>query len=86
MNPDKYVTKFSEGKCVKCVDHALDSNQNPTDIQVSDYNTIKELTKQLYDKVETLTISSRYKALALTKLEEFAMFENKAIFHHKEIK
>lgn len=85
MNPDKYVKRFPEGKFVKCVGHPLDSNRNPTPEQLADYEKSKRMTKGLYNFITETSLPSREKILALAKLEEFAMWANKAIFHYKEV-
>jgi len=49
------------------------------DIQIEQVNTLREIAKHLADLIVLLSPKSREQSLALTKLEENIMCDNKAI-------
>lgn len=85
MNPDKYIKKYPEGKIVKCVNHPLDRNQNPTPEQLEVYKKNMKLAKKLYDSISVSIPASPDKINSLANLEASMMYMNKANFHYKEV-
>lgn len=56
----------------------------PTVEQRIGLRVVKERYERLYEDIEYYAPPSRYRSIALTKLEELAMWVNKAITHGAE--
>ena len=64
--------------------HPLYSNPDPTLEQIEKLATIRVKSRTLYECFEKECPPGRYRALALTALEQAAMWANKAITHPDE--
>lgn len=54
----------------------------PSDEQISTMGDLREAFAELVEKIEAKVPESRYRSLAVTALEEAAMWVNKAITRH----
>jgi len=57
--------------------HPFEYNR-PSEKQLEVLNTLRADAKELHDRVQNLLPAGRMRALAITKLEEFSMWVNKA--------
>ncbi len=60
-------------------DKNLFEYQAPTDKQLEILKSLRALCKDLYDTMLEDLPESRYRSLAITKLEEVSMWQNKAV-------